>query len=118
MIESVGEKGSLITDYTYEQNIYADNQFMKDYLEQQGTFEEGAFLVADGAYSSETNSQIASSHNLRLVTTNLLATNQMKYMLTLNFPMMDIFCLHVSTDVLRRNVPMIPEMIVLLPTSK
>ena len=40
-------------------NIYADNQFMKNYLEQQNTFDEGAFIVADGAYSGEENSQIA-----------------------------------------------------------
>ena len=58
VVESVGEKGSLITDYAYEKNIYADNQFMKDYLEQQDTFDDGAFLVADGAYSGEMNSQI------------------------------------------------------------
>lgn len=69
-VESVGEKGSLITDYAYEKNIYADNQFMKDYLVKQDTFDEGAFLVADGAYSGETNSQIAASHNLKLVITN------------------------------------------------
>ena len=43
---------------------------MKDYLEQQDTFDEGAFIVADGAYSGETNSQIAASHNLKLITTN------------------------------------------------
>ena len=55
IVESVGEKGSLITDYAYEKNTYADNQFMKDYLERQGTFEDGAFLVADGAYSGEVN---------------------------------------------------------------
>ena len=40
-------------------DIYADNQFMKDYLEQQNTFDEGAFIVADGAYCGEENSQIA-----------------------------------------------------------
>ena len=55
IVESVGENGSLITDYAYEKNIYADNQFMKDYLEQQDTFDEGAFIVADGAYSGEEN---------------------------------------------------------------
>ena len=49
VVESVGEKGSLITDYAYEKNIYADNQFMKDYLERQDTFDDGAFLVADGS---------------------------------------------------------------------
>ena len=40
-------------------DIYADNQFMKDYLEQQNTFDEEAFIVADSAYSGEENSQIA-----------------------------------------------------------
>ena len=40
-------------------NIYADNQFMKNYLEQQNTFDEEAFIVADSAYSGEENSQIA-----------------------------------------------------------
>lgn len=71
-MEAVGEKGSLITDYAYEKNIYADNQFMKDYLEQQDRFEEGALLVADGSYSGETNSRTAASHNLKLVTTNFI----------------------------------------------
>ena len=70
VVESVGENGSLITDYAYEQNTYADNQFMKDYLEQQDTFQEGSFMVADGAYSGEANFKAASSHNLKLVTTN------------------------------------------------
>lgn len=57
-VKPVGEKESLITDYTYEKNICTDNQFMKDYLEQQDTFDEGAFIVADGVYSGETNSQM------------------------------------------------------------
>lgn len=70
VIESAGENGSLVTDYAYEQNTYADNQFMKDYLEQQETFEDGAFIVADGAYSGEENSRLSASHNLKLVTTN------------------------------------------------
>lgn len=70
VVESVGEKGSLVTDYAYEKNIYADNRFMKDYLARQETFEDGAFLVADGAYNSEANSRMAASHNIRLVTTN------------------------------------------------
>ncbi len=35
VVESVSEHGSLITDYAYEKNIYADNQLMKDYLSKQ-----------------------------------------------------------------------------------
>lgn len=70
VVESVGENGSLVTDYACEQNTYADNQFMKDYLEQQGIFEDGAFIVADGAYSGEENIRLSALHNLKLVTTN------------------------------------------------
>ena len=70
IVESVGENGSLVIDYDYQQNTYADNQFMKDYLEQQPVYEEEALLVADGAYSSHKNTQKASEHNIKLVTTN------------------------------------------------
>ena len=70
VVESVDVTGSLVTDYAYEKNTYADNQFMKDYLKKQDSYEDGAFIVADGAYSSEANSQIAASRNLKLITTN------------------------------------------------
>ena len=35
IVESVGENGSLIIDYDYQPNTYADNQFMKDYLKRK-----------------------------------------------------------------------------------
>lgn len=70
VIESVGENGSLITDYGYEKNVYPDNQFMRDYLRKQPFFDDGAFMVADGAYSGEENSKLANDHNLKLITTN------------------------------------------------
>lgn len=70
VVESVGENGSLITDYAYEKNIYADNQFMKDYLDKQPVYENETLLVTDGAYSSHTNTQKANKHNIKLVTTN------------------------------------------------
>ncbi len=70
IVESVGEHTSLITDYSYEKNTYADNQFMKDYLDKQDIFSDGSFIVADGAYSGEENSKLASEHNIKLVTTN------------------------------------------------
>lgn len=68
--ESAGETGSMVTDYAYEQNIYSDNQFLKDHLEAQTVYEEPAVLVADGAYSGERNDSKAKEHNIRLVTTN------------------------------------------------
>ena len=43
---------------------------MKDYLKRKKDFSDGSFLVADGAYSGEKNSRLASEHNLKLVTTN------------------------------------------------
>lgn len=70
VVESVGEKSSLVIDYDYQKNTYADNQFMKDYLNEKKDFSDGSFIVADGAYSGEENSRLASEHNLKLVTTN------------------------------------------------
>ena len=70
IVESAGENGSLVIDYDYQQNTYADNQFMKDYLNGKKDFSDSSFIVADGAYSGEENSRLASEHNLKLVTTN------------------------------------------------
>ena len=70
VVEAVGEKNSLVIVYDYQQNTYADNQFMKDYLNEKKDFSGGSFIVADGTYSGEENSRLASEHNLKLVTTN------------------------------------------------
>lgn len=70
VVESVGEHGSLVTDYAYEQNIYSDSRFLNDYLAGQPVYEETAVLAADGAYGGENNREAASKHNIKLVTTN------------------------------------------------
>ena len=105
VIESVGEAGSLVTDYDYQQNIYADNQFMKDYLNGNKDFSDGSFIVADGAYSGEENSRLASEHNLKLVTTNFTGrkpdeiyadfvfTNDGKYLINVRI----IVCLKIAS---------------------
>ena len=49
VVEAGGEKSSLVIVYDYQQNIYADNQFMKDYLNEKKDFSDGSFIVADGA---------------------------------------------------------------------
>ncbi len=67
--ESVGENGSVITDYQLEQNHYPDSRFLKDSLERNGVFEEGSTLITDGAYSGEENSRLAEQKNVKLVTT-------------------------------------------------
>ena len=49
VVEAGGEKSSLVIVYDYQQNTYADNQFMKDYLNEKKDFSDGSFIVADGA---------------------------------------------------------------------
>lgn len=68
--ETVGENGSLITDYAYEQNIYSDSRFMKDYLSEQPVYDEKVTLVTDGAYGGEPNIASAKEHDINLVMTN------------------------------------------------
>lgn len=68
--ESVGENGSLITDYAYEQNIFSDNQFINDYLKNQPIYDEMVMLVADGAYSGEANVKNAAVHQINFIATN------------------------------------------------
>lgn len=68
--ESVGKSGSLITDYSYEQNIYSDSQFLKDYLNQLPDDYEGGILIADGAYAGLNTVKLASEHQVDLITTN------------------------------------------------
>lgn len=70
LVESVGKHGSLITDYAYKKNTYADNQFMKDYLEKQPIYDEEILITADGAYNSVANTKTAKEHKIKLVTTN------------------------------------------------
>ncbi len=69
-METVGKNGSLVTDYAYEQNTYSDSRFLNDYLEKQPVYDEDATLVADGAYSGESNVRAAAEHQIKLVTTN------------------------------------------------
>lgn len=68
--ESVGKNGSLITDYSYEQNIYSDSQFLKDYINQLPDDYEGGILVADGAYSGLNTVKLARKSGIDLITTN------------------------------------------------
>ena len=69
--EASGKKGSIVTDYQYEQNIYSDSQFLKDTLVGMEKQEECVTVVTDGAYAGQENEQLAAEKNVRLVTTNL-----------------------------------------------
>lgn len=69
--ETVGENGTVVTDYQYDQNIHSDSQFLKEYLSSQKEQEEKVTLITDGAYSGEENQALAEEKNIDLVTTDL-----------------------------------------------
>ena len=69
--ESVGENGSVITDYQFEQNTYSDSQFLHDSLERMDTQEEMEILSTDGAYPTRENERLAESKNVQVVSTNM-----------------------------------------------
>ena len=83
VVESVGENGSVVTDYQLEQNIYSDSQLLNDYIDRQNDETQDCpsdnqddgkaenILVADGAYSGEDNVATAAKKNIRLVATDL-----------------------------------------------
>ena len=69
--ESVGENGSVITDYQFEQNTYSDSQFLHDSLEKMDVQEETVILATDGAYPTPENQKLAESKNVQIVSTNM-----------------------------------------------
>ncbi len=69
--ESVGGDNSVITDYQFDTNTHSDSDFLKEHLETVEPSVEHKTLVTDGAYSGESNRQIAESRNIELVTTDL-----------------------------------------------
>lgn len=69
--ETVGNSGTVITGYAYDQNTMSDSQFLKDHLEQMKRQDETITMITDGAYSGEANTQLAAAKNVELVTTDL-----------------------------------------------
>lgn len=69
--ESVGDKGSVVTEYQYEQNIHSDSQFIREHLKQMDVQEERTVIVTDGGYSGTENTQLANGKNVELITTSL-----------------------------------------------
>ncbi len=69
--ESVGENGSVITDYQFEQNTYSDSQFLHDSLEKMDVQEETVIICTDGAYPTPENQKLAEHKNVQIVSTNM-----------------------------------------------
>lgn len=69
--ESVGENGSVITDYQFEQNTYSDSQFLNDTLNAMEPCEKPVTIATDGAYPSPANQKLAEEKNVRVVSSNM-----------------------------------------------
>lgn len=69
--ESVGENGSVITDYQFERNTYSDSQFLEDTLKAMEPSEEAVVIATDGAYPTPGNQKLAEEKNVRIVSTNM-----------------------------------------------
>lgn len=72
VVETVGQNGSVVTDYQLEENTYSDSQFLNDYINRQDDNQSASTMVTDGAYSGENNVEAAAKKNIKLVTTDLL----------------------------------------------
>ena len=73
--ESVGENGSIVTDYQYEKNIHSDSQFLQEAIDIMKPADESVTLITDGAYSGQDNVEKARQNNIELVSTDLLGRN-------------------------------------------
>ena len=71
IVESVGEAGSIVTEFSLEANTHSDNSFGKEAIEEMGPQETTVTLAADGAFGSSENVALAKENNIDLVTTNL-----------------------------------------------
>lgn len=69
--ESVGENGSIIADYQFEQNNHSDAEFLDEHLDKEIKTPEHRTLVTDGAYASDELRKKAAGKNINLVTTDL-----------------------------------------------
>ena len=72
VVESVGDHGSIVTDYQYDKNVHSDSQFLKEAIDSMEESAEPVVLITDGAYSGQENVAAASKKNIELVTTDLI----------------------------------------------
>lgn len=69
--ESVGENGSVVTDYQYEQNTHSDSQFLADSLKGMERSEQTVTIATDGAFPTPGNLKLAEEKNVQIVSTNM-----------------------------------------------
>jgi hypothetical protein len=70
--ETVGENGSIITDYQYDVNTRSDASFIKEYVDNQDESPEAVALITDGAYDSHTIKMAAAKKGIAVLSTGLI----------------------------------------------
>jgi hypothetical protein len=69
--ESIGDNGSIVTDYQFDKNTHSDAAFLDEFLDNEEHTPERRTLVADGGYSGADLKKKADEKNIDLVTTDL-----------------------------------------------
>ncbi len=72
LVETTDQNGSIITFYDYLENSHSDSNFCKETIEKLGVQDEKTIILADGAYASIENVELASNNNIELITTALI----------------------------------------------
>lgn len=70
--ETVGENGSIVSDYQYDINTRSDEDFLHEYIENAEATEETTAIIADGAYSSQQMAELAAEKNIGILTTGFI----------------------------------------------
>lgn len=70
--ESVGPAGSVVTGYQFKTNNTSDDAMLKEHIANNEASDETVTLVADGAYASVENTELAAEKNIELVPTDLI----------------------------------------------
>ena len=71
VVETSDGNNSVISDYQFEQNIYSDSQFLKDYLASCPKSDTPITMMTDGGYCGYENVKSAKEKNITLITTDL-----------------------------------------------
>lgn len=69
--ESVGENGSIITDYDFQPNNVSDQQMLSDRIERSDVQEHKTVIVVDGAYDNDDIRESAADKNIEIVATDM-----------------------------------------------
>ncbi|MFR5411810.1 MAG: transposase [Enterocloster bolteae] len=84
LIETVDEKGSVITDYQYDVNTRSDASFIKETIEKAEATENRITVLTDGAYGGEETTRLAEEKTYALSRQGCWAASQKRFLQSLN----------------------------------